>query len=236
MPERWVRTLIGKGICLASPLSRIAVGNISGNTSLGLVSAAHFERKGDVQKPGVRQQKRGDREVHDAQTFLVLERIFTAVTDFAIETLDLVENHAIVFRSASKPDRIDYLITVQKLAAAKLNRPLRTQFTRLMRGEEVGAGSRRMCVAKLANDFIKSELFPRARWFAPSGWVEVQRKKQQTLSLLMTPAKVKKVADAYFISPNNNRYFDEVGAPPITAEPGWTFLSPPGIESATSVT
>lgn len=174
-----------------------------------------------MQKLG-RQRKKGDRQVYEAQKFLVLEKVFTAVTDFAIETFDMIESHAVVYRSPSKPDRVDYLITVQKLSA-KLSRPLRKQFKRLLRGEAIGAGSRRMCVAKLAPEYVKSELFPRMRWFAGPGWVEAQKKKQQSLSLAMSAGQVKKiseVAEAFFIPLGSTRHFDEAGAPPIKAEPG----------------
>jgi hypothetical protein len=161
--------------------------------------------------------KRGD--VHEAQTFLFLEKVFEGVMSFACETFDLVESRAIVFRHASRADRIDFLVTVQKLAAKHLSRKLHNQFRRQLTGGEIGAGSRRMLVASLASEFIKAELFPRSRWFSGSGWAEAQRKKQQTLSISMTPSQIKATADAQFINPSRDRrWHEETGAPLIVAE------------------
>jgi hypothetical protein len=163
--------------------------------------------------------KRGDQDVHDAQKFLFLEKVFASVMDHATETWDMIQSHSIIYRSSSKADRVDYLLQVEKIAA-NLDRKLRNQFRRLLMGGEIGAGSRRMLVAKLSQAFISSELFPRARWFAGSGWAEGQKKRQSALAIVMTPMQVSAVATAY-ISPSRNRRFDEAGAPLIVAE-SWT--------------
>ncbi len=119
------------------------------------------------------------------------QKAFAAVLSFASEIYDAAENRSLLRLSVKEMTKLDYLISTQMCAEKNLTKSLLKYWARLLRGEEIGVGSRNLLIAKLGPLFCSREyaLFPMARFFCPAeAWKEqVLRKQANLLAMKQDP-------------------------------------------------
>jgi hypothetical protein len=104
--------------------------------------------------------KRGDSENKFSDLHV---KAFATVLQYAAEIHDAVESKSIVALSSARLTKVDYLICCGQ-AVKTLSKSLQTYWSRLLRGEEIGAGSRNMLVAKLGPLFCSREYALSRAW------------------------------------------------------------------------
>ncbi len=144
-------------------------------------------------------------------------KAFDDVMSFAQEIHTTVESRGIVSMRSDRLTKFDYLISVKSCAEKNLDRGSLKNFYKLLNGVEIGAGSRRLLIAKLARLFCSYAygLHPVNRFFCPTdAWKSRVKTKAENIRIAMTPRQPKAFKA---ISPDNARRFED-NAPLIVAE------------------